>query len=191
MFYLSPPRNTASSRQLFGVLSNGEIAKLLAYISKQELADARISNGKTNTEVRRSKVAWLPINDDTNWLYNSIAKTINRVNEESYNYSLTGLQLMQYTEYHDSDLGTYGNHLDWHPGLIRPRKLSLCVQLSDDRDYVGGDLQVHIKSDDPIIASRNKGDALIFPSFLLHGVTPVTSGIRKSLVVWVEGPEWK
>jgi len=31
---------------------------------------------------------------------------------------------------------------------------------------------------------------LIFPSYLWHRVTPVTKGIRKSLVAWVIGPQF-
>mgnify|MGYP003351822367 FL=1 len=36
-----------------------------------------------------------------------------------------------------------------------------------------------------------KGRLLLFPSFIIHRVTPVTKGIRKSLVTWVEGPRFK
>ena len=38
---------------------------------------------------------------------------------------------------------------------------------------------------------REKGRVLIFPSFLPHKVTPVTKGVRKSLVTWMEGPAWR
>ena len=38
---------------------------------------------------------------------------------------------------------------------------------------------------------KAKGTVLVFPSFLCHEVTPVTKGIRKSLVSWIEGPMWK
>jgi PKHD-type hydroxylase len=32
---------------------------------------------------------------------------------------------------------------------------------------------------------------IFFPSFMLHEVKPVTEGLRKSIVVWVEGPKFK
>jgi PKHD-type hydroxylase len=35
------------------------------------------------------------------------------------------------------------------------------------------------------------GDALVFPSFLRHRVTPVSRGVRYSLVTWIEGPQWR
>jgi PKHD-type hydroxylase len=31
----------------------------------------------------------------------------------------------------------------------------------------------------------------LFPSFVLHRVTPVTKGTRYSLVAWVSGPPFK
>jgi PKHD-type hydroxylase len=38
---------------------------------------------------------------------------------------------------------------------------------------------------------RGKGPVVIFPSFLLHRVVPLTSGNRKSLVLWVGGGQYK
>jgi PKHD-type hydroxylase len=38
---------------------------------------------------------------------------------------------------------------------------------------------------------KQKGAAVLFPSFLLHRVTPVTRGTRKSLVLWVGGSPYK
>ena len=38
---------------------------------------------------------------------------------------------------------------------------------------------------------RKKGTVLVFPSFMRHKVEPVTKGIRKSLVAWIEGPHWR
>ena len=37
---------------------------------------------------------------------------------------------------------------------------------------------------------KNKGACICFPSYTYHRVTPVTSGIRKSLIVWFRGPKW-
>ena len=45
--------------------------------------------------------------------------------------------------------------------------------------------------DGPQRAEKARGALIVFPSFVLHRVVPVTSGIRKSLVVWVAGPEFR
>ena len=38
--------------------------------------------------------------------------------------------------------------------------------------------------------TKNKGTIIVFPSMLLHKVTPVTKGIRHSLVQWFSGPDF-
>ena len=70
----------------------------------------------------------------------------------------------------------------------------MTIQLSDSDEYEGGDFEF----DNDILANppdknilREKGRVLIFPSFLPHKVNPVTKGIRKSLVTWIEGPAWR
>ena len=35
-----------------------------------------------------------------------------------------------------------------------------------------------------------KGKIILFPSFIPHCVTPITSGKRISLVNWIRGPKW-
>jgi PKHD-type hydroxylase len=39
--------------------------------------------------------------------------------------------------------------------------------------------------------NKQKGLVAAFPSYVLHRVTPVTRGIRKTLVVWLTGPRFK
>ena len=38
---------------------------------------------------------------------------------------------------------------------------------------------------------RQKGAMVLFPSFQMHKVTPVTKGMRCALVTWVMGKPWK
>ena len=42
-----------------------------------------------------------------------------------------------------------------------------------------------------VYPAQDSGDVIIFPSFLTHGVEPVTSGIRRSIVTWLVGPFFK
>ena len=69
------------------------------------------------------------------------------------------------------------------------RKLSFTIQLSDEKDYDGGDLCCYV-SEKLIEASKKKGSISFFPSFLLHEVKEVTRGKRCSLVGWVHGPRF-
>ena len=66
------------------------------------------------------------------------------------------------------------------------------VQLSNGDDYEGGDFQLRDGTGEGLDNSiYNRGSILVFPSFLLHRVTPVTSGTRKTLVAWFEGKRFK
>jgi PKHD-type hydroxylase len=40
-------------------------------------------------------------------------------------------------------------------------------------------------------APRERGVVIAFPSYVLHRVTPITSGTRKSVVIWITGPKFK
>jgi PKHD-type hydroxylase len=110
--------------------------------------------------------------------------------ESFFDFELTGLfEQLQFTVYEEA-----GSHYDWHLDKmlsdLPPRKLSLVLQLSDPEEYTGGDLELFVSSN-PIKIERKRGLLTAFPSFTLHRVTPVTSGIRKSLVAWVGGPKFK
>ena len=73
------------------------------------------------------------------------------------------------------------------------RKLSLIIQLCDENDYEGGELEVEINARDnkPKIATRKIGSMIFFPSYLLHRITPVTSGHRYSLTSWLSGQPYR
>ena len=70
------------------------------------------------------------------------------------------------------------------------RKLSIIVQLSDEDEYEGGDINLKIGSRD-LDLPKKKGGVIVFPSFILHRVLPVTKGSRKSLVSWISGPNYR
>ena len=45
--------------------------------------------------------------------------------------------------------------------------------------------------DNTNICPRGKGVAVLFPSYMMHRVSPVTKGTRKSLVLWVGGEHYR
>ena len=113
------------------------------------------------------------------------------MNEKYYRFDLNGYDMFQYTTY-DKD-GKYGWHMDTRLDKgndQQTRKLSMTLLLNDD--FEGGDFMINEGSEQkPTKVEMKKGRAIFFPSFMIHQVTPVTSGIRKSLVVWVVGPKFK
>ena len=70
------------------------------------------------------------------------------------------------------------------------RKLSLGIQLSDGADYEGGDLQF-MANEEGVSAPKTLGTVVIFPSFVMDRVTPITSGKRRSLLGWVSGVPYR
>lgn len=75
------------------------------------------------------------------------------------------------------------------------RKLSVIIMLSHRSEYTGGNFsfgwgagQRHDPSKDEI---TGKGTIAIFTSFTRHQVTPITSGMRRILLFWVLGPQWR
>jgi len=78
------------------------------------------------------------------------------------------------------------------------RKISLVATLTEQGvDYEGGDFWVdfgthHNNEQFQVIEGMRKaGTVLVMPSFIYHRVAPVTSGLRKSIVIWANGPPWK
>ena len=61
-------------------------------------------------------------------------------------------------------------------------------KIKDRELFTGGDFYLP-ESNNLIKLKHNR--AVFFPSCFLHKVTPVTKGIRKSLVVWVTGPKFR
>ena len=173
--------------------SEEEIDRIVAIGDSIEQQPAKVGgHTEPNTKARISKIGWITVNQDTVWLFERLAAIIRKANAENYHFDLSGLvDSLQFTVYDAGD-GS-GGHYDWHidphgPGSI-PRKLSLSIQLSDPFDYEGGELQVWGAQKQTLLKER--GLIHFFPSWMLHRVTPVTSGVRKSLVAWVSGPDWR
>jgi PKHD-type hydroxylase len=140
-------------------------------------------------KIRRSQVSWLNKNSDTAWVFEKLGHIASSLNSQYYRFDLTGFgEALQLTNYDQSEQGMYGWHQDYGAGPSR--KLSLVLQLTDPSQYEGGNLQV-ITSGQPQTVRKQRGLVVAFPSYVLHQVTPVTSGSRQSLVAWITGPAFR
>jgi PKHD-type hydroxylase len=105
------------------------------------------------------------------------------------------LPLMMFLEYS----AAHGDVFHWHydedlsHNSQRPRKLTATAMLSNPgKDFEGGQFEVRtMPVAEPMVANLARGDVLMFPSHMLHRVTPVTSGVRHVLVAWAHGPKWR
>jgi PKHD-type hydroxylase len=167
--------------------------KFLGDICLEKQNNKATINGKpTNDDYRICDIAWLQVNHITLPIYNKISSAIHLVNKELFNYDLTTIETLQYTKYEATTQGCYKKHIDmaYGDGPKDCRKLSFSVQLSDPSEYSGGELWLHHNST-PEIANKKLGIITFFSSYVMHEVTPVTEGIRHSLVGWVRGPAFK
>lgn len=100
---------------------------------------------------------------------------------------------LQFTEYKGSYEGKYDLHhdIDWSSDKPYDRKLSIVIQLTEPSEYEGGDLLFSEVENPTTKDLRKRGTIIVFPSYLLHEVTPLTEGTRHSLVSWVWGPRWR
>lgn len=153
-------------------------------------------NGTTeNNGYRSSEIRWIDPGDpnskfikDLFWYY------ANQANRTAFGFDLNYINDIQYTIYH----GNTNDHYEWHHDTFwgnphaHDRKISIVMQLSDPSEYEGGDFQLDQQYPQPNYTDlKRRGTVIAFASFIPHRVTPVTSGVRKSLVAWIEGPKFR
>jgi PKHD-type hydroxylase len=169
-------------------LSSDLIDGLLKRLDTKEMDTGKVGDGDIKPEIRTAKIYWLPKTDEFLEIYKIIHQLVGKANSDFFNFRLGEIrERLQYTVYSSEDQGHYDWHVDMGPCRGR-RKLSVVCQLSDPSEYEGGELQFN--DGRLITAEKDKGTVVIFPSYLLHRVTPVTKGTRRSLVLWVEGPSF-
>ena len=145
--------------------------------------------GGVNKKIRNVEQQVLPINQQ-GWPLTRILELGKQANNARFKFDVQGFldvdapMIMKYTK---------GGHYDWHVDTgnsVCHRKLSFTIQLSDDKDYEGGDVEfIGTKVDTK--AFRQKGVCIIYPSFLPHRVSKVTKGTRHAIVGWIHGPTFK
>jgi len=166
------------------------------YLKNQKLVKAEFSHNDSDKDldsIRNSQIHWMTdakYKDILIPLYQELATKIRQVNNNQWGLSIEGWEPFQYSEYDES----YGGHYDWHidymmkqPNQPLSRKVSFSLGISDENDYEGGELLLK-KDRNPRPFKLDRGEIIIFPSWMLHKVTPVTKGLRKVIVGWGIGP---
>jgi len=169
-------------------------------------------------KVRHCKTCFLDYDQELDNLFGTIVEDYNR-NKSGWNYDIDCIELTQLTHYFEGDL--YDWHIDTLTkpiianGVRCNRKISATVFLNDPEEYEGGEFDMELRGPKHIgntitrkgfgnkkIDSTNekerfdtfklpKGSIIIFPSNVWHRVRPVTSGVRKSIVLWFLGPSFR
>lgn len=138
--------------------------------------------------VRHCRVGWfLHGQNPIQTILDKALAAIRHLNETAWQFRLDGaVEPSQFTAYEP------GHHFEWHLDVGGPgtnlRKLTSVVHLNPDTEYEGGALELHVE---PAVrtAPRQVGAMILFPSYSLHRVAPITRGTRYTLVQWLSGTE--
>jgi PKHD-type hydroxylase len=174
-----------------GALTADQCAQAIALAQAAGLRPGRLV-GQVASDIRRAELAWVDDLPGAGWIMDRMVRVVADANRASFDFALDDFA-------ESAQIARYGaegqGHFDWHSdigagALAARRKLTIVVQLSDPADYTGGQLELQPDSNVQA-AALAQGTATIFPSFVLHRVTPVTSGVRWSLTLWAHGPAFR
>ena len=158
--------------------------------SKVNLNDSEVKDS-----IRKSQHCWIP---STHWIGGFLWHYIMNANKDNFLYDISHIEnnMIQYTQYNK------GDYYNWHTDMDicdinEPdqlvRKLSFTLQLTNDDEYTGGDLEFADFDDSTyrFLVPKSRGTVIVFDSRTPHRVLPIKSGVRKSLVGWVVGKRWR
>ena len=172
------------------IFSDDECDRMVAMMRDDTAQQATVgAESRYDPLIREALKARFSWNTDVDWIFQKLMASALQCNREFYRFQLTGfmepLEILRYGS---------GGFFDWHQDFngkaMSIRKLSIVVQLADPASYDGGVLEF-LDGSKPLQAPRSRGAVIIFPSFVMHRVTPVTRGLRHSLVAWVSGPPYR
>jgi PKHD-type hydroxylase len=169
------------------IFDSEQIEKIIEISKKYTILDANVS-GTINHDYRKTNICWMPFNEETKFIYDKITYYAKDANKKMWNFNIPFLkEKIQFSVYEAEQQGHYDWHMDIGGGKGSTRKMSMSIQLSDPKDYKGGELEFMLHRNIHK-APQNKGDVIFFPSYLMHRVKKVTEGTRYSLVFWFHGP---
>jgi hypothetical protein len=172
-------------------ISEGFCKKLIEEYAKPEvekelpfIGEGRDLEKNINLDIRNVQRLQLP-------LFAGIGATLTsiglQVNHQVWQYNITHSNQSEFLMY---DIhGKYETHVDtFHQKSNETRKLTVLAFLNDD--FEGGKFYIQ-NSHERLYPQQTSGTVLVFPSFMPHGVEPVTKGIRYSIVTWMVGDYFK
>jgi PKHD-type hydroxylase len=204
MFPLKPYNDfkPTSNWNTFYYFKNFFKNELIDKLDKMVYSNYTFSKGRTGipelgTETNSYKtnnrdIAYITPDVNSQWLYELLFPMALEANEKVFHFEIDVVtDPIHYVIYPED-----GGHLNWHMDIgaydVNKRKLAMTVQLSDPLEYEGGEFEIWMGGKDGFITvPREKGDVIIFPTFLMHRVRPITRGQRKCLVFWTGGRPFK
>jgi len=184
-FPISPSRDDRVTYVQFGGVSAEDCERIAQLAATITPASGLVSAGQESTG-RQCDIRWIEWNDNTVWLFLLVEAWFRGANQ-MYDFDLRGVEALQHTTYHVGH--QYDFHMDSGSASEYPRKLSISAILNDG--YEGGYFEFFTGGGAATRVMLPKGQVLVFPSWLVHRVTPVLNGTRLSLVAWAHGPRFR
>jgi len=178
------------AQQNLNVLTN-----LVSTLKEEEWSEDRYnwndSNGDEYKDYRYVDIIGLCEDEDGD-IFELIKNLFELSNDDNFNYDLDedtiDIQILRYKEG-----GQYNWHADYGLSLNSnrgmTRKLSMSIQLSEESDYEGGELEWIDYSARHAYLQKHKGAGVVFDSRLPHRANPLKSGERLVLIAWASGPQ--
>lgn len=183
------------------------LARLLQFLKRKRPRAAKMKNegGESDDERkaryndRDSAVSWFSAERECGWFHDRLVQITQHVGNVQWPILNTGHDGKLSCEFEKSQLAVYGKdqHFQaWHQDAFEEghdaedaRQITIVVMLSDRKAYKGGHLQAKVVNSAGRKVIRklkmDAGDCAVFPAKkLVHRVSRVESGIRKTIVFW-------
>ncbi len=178
-----PIKPETPTYSLFHKVFSNEQCKEIIQLAQQIPAEAGLTASDPSKRV--SDIRWIHYDPAVEVIFQTLSEVAYQANLMCWNFHLGSFQEpLQLTHYRAEQ----GGHYAWHEdradkGIMSNRKLSGTVLLNDN--FEGGNFELF---DSPPLEKMSRGDIVLFPSYKVHRVNPVSKGERWSLVFWVTGP---
>lgn len=173
------------------VFSSNDIYNINKVIEEKYFANETKEYGTEYKNVSSVKLFYYR---DIKHLIGNFLQQIYQHSAYSFGYNVfpyNDFNVLRHSTYDSKDKADYDWHNDSSGSQIYDTKLTLLINVSSEA-YEGGEFQILDGKNPQTINDFNSfGSAFLFQSHVLHKVLPVTSGIRKSIAYFIEGPKFQ
>jgi len=172
--------------EIKGFLTPDEVARLTALAAQLKFVNGRVSNpaniSKDNLQADASDPRY---GESVQIVHNAFARS-----EGFRNFAFPKRMMPPLLARYEPGM-KYGAHADAALLQIDAKSpplqsdLSATVFIADPRSYEGGELVIHFGTR-PVAVKMMPGEAIIYPSTMLHEVRPVRSGTRIVSITFIE-----
>lgn len=178
------------------VLSYELCDKIVAIQRKKGLQPGVVWDGKAFVQDDSYRVVDTAdiLEEDVPELYEILADVVGELNDNEFKFNIYGIfDDAIFMEYRAANVNHGNSFFNWHvdagASYTSLRKFSIVIGLNNPEEYDGGDLLLQNGGTEYKVRLR-KGDLAAFPAYINHCVTPVSRGVRNSIVVFIVGPRF-